>query len=45
MDAMDEAAGGGGRGWEKLSPEERTKLRTGDVSLTWERRDEEEEED
>jgi hypothetical protein len=45
MDAMDEAAGGSGRGWEKLAPEERLKLRAGDVSLAWEKRDEEEEED
>lgn len=37
MDAMDE--GSGGRGWEKLAPEERSKLRQ-DMqakSLSWER--------
>jgi hypothetical protein len=34
IDAMDE--GGGGRGWEKLAPEERTKLRVGEFSSVWE---------
>jgi hypothetical protein len=29
VDAMDE--GSGGRGWEKLAPEERTKLRAGEL--------------
>ncbi|HVU51439.1 MAG TPA: hypothetical protein VHL80_12170 [Polyangia bacterium] len=33
VDAMDE--GGGGRGWEKLAPEERTKLRTGEYASVW----------
>jgi hypothetical protein len=30
---MDE--GGGGRGWEKLAPEERTKLRVGEYASVW----------
>jgi hypothetical protein len=30
---MDE--GGGGRGWEKLAPEERTKLRVNEFSSVW----------
>jgi hypothetical protein len=30
---MDE--GGGGRGWEKLAPEERTKLRAGEYAAVW----------
>jgi hypothetical protein len=30
---MDE--GGGGRGWEKLAPEERTKLRAGEYASVW----------
>ena len=33
VDAMDE--GGGGRGWEKLAPEERTKLRAGEYASVW----------
>jgi len=33
VDAMDE--GGGGRGWEKLAPEERTKLRLNEFSSVW----------
>jgi hypothetical protein len=33
LDAMDEGAGG--RGWEKLAPEERTKLRVGEFSAVW----------
>jgi hypothetical protein len=31
VDAMDE----GGRGWEKLAPEERSKLRLAEYSATW----------
>jgi hypothetical protein len=37
VDAMDE---GGGRGWEKLAPEERSKLRVGEFSAVWERDEE-----
>ena len=33
MDAMDEGAGG--RGWEKLAPEERIKLRQGEYASAW----------
>jgi hypothetical protein len=33
VDAMDE--GGGGRGWEKLAPEERSKLRVSEFSSVW----------
>jgi hypothetical protein len=35
VDAMDE----GGRGWEKLGPEERTKLRVNEYSAVWGRSD------
>jgi hypothetical protein len=35
MDAMDEGAGS--RGWEKLGPEERMKLRQDDFSAVWAR--------
>jgi hypothetical protein len=31
VDAMDE----GGRGWEKLGPEERSKLRLGEYTAAW----------
>ena len=29
--------GGGSQGWEKLAPEERTKLRLGEFAAVWER--------
>jgi hypothetical protein len=32
VDAMEE---GGSRGWDKLGPEERTKLRLGEFSAAW----------
>jgi hypothetical protein len=37
MDAMDE----GGRGWEKLAPEERSKLRLDEYASVWGREGEE----
>jgi hypothetical protein len=39
---MDE---GGGRGWEKLAPEERSKLRMGDYSSVWGKQEEPERND
>lgn len=38
VDAMDE---GGGRGWEKLGPEERTKLRVEESVSGWQRQGQE----
>jgi hypothetical protein len=34
-DWVDAMEGGGGRGWEKLAPEERTKLRLGEYATAW----------
>jgi hypothetical protein len=36
-DWVDAMEGGGSQGWEKLAPEERTKLRLGEFAAVWER--------